>query len=239
MVRAATVPGLELRLPAGAVLTGPRGEPVRAVGITPVPLRRTPFPLPAGVQVPVYFTAQPGGTAISSADGSWLGAQVVYPNYGHELPGARGTFWRYEPDGLGWSAYGTGTVSPDAAQVVPDEHPRLRPHWRDVQQRPTAVPGRADPSDTNRWRPGGPGDGPVRAHPGRHGSGRRAALSVTRTYRPGDYNRRSFGVGMSMAYNTFLWSANQYQEADLVWPDGSRVHYTRIVNPANPTDNAS
>lgn len=243
-VRAAAIPGLELRLPAGVVLTGPNGEPVRAVGITPIPLRRTPFPLPANVEVPVYFTAQPGGTTISSADGRWLGAQVVYPNYGHELPRARGTFWRYEPDGLGWSAYGTGTVSADAAQVVPDEGTRIYALTGamfngaggvpPVDRPPTAPPGDPSPKD---------GD-PVDLATGLFvhtqadlAVGDVLPLSVARTYRPGDYNRRSFGVGMSMAYDTFLWSANQYQEVDLVSPDGSRVHYTRIIDPANPTDN--
>lgn len=244
VVRATAIPGLELRLPAGAVLTGPDGEPVHAVGITPIPLRRTPFPLPANVKVPVYFTAQPGGATISSANGRWLGAQVVYPNYGHELPRARGTFWRYEPDSLGWSAYGTGTVTADATQVVPDEGTRIYALTGAMFNGAGGVP-----PDKGPWS-GAPGDpapkdgDPVDLATGLFvhiqadlAVGDVLPLSVTRTYRPGDYNRRSFGVGMSMAYDTFLWSANQYQEVDLVSPDGSRVHYTRIINPADPADN--
>jgi Domain of unknown function (DUF6531) len=62
-------------------------------------------------------------------------------------------------------------------------------------------------------------------------------LAVTRTYRPGDYNRRDFGVGMSLTNSTALHSTNQYQVADLIMPDGGLVHYARIINPANPTDN--
>ena len=62
-------------------------------------------------------------------------------------------------------------------------------------------------------------------------------LAVTRTYRPGDYNRRAFGVGMSLPYSTALHSTNQYQVVDLIMPDGGLVHYTRIIDPANPTDN--
>ena len=244
-VRAAAIPGLELRLPAGAVLTGPNGEPVRAVGITPIPLRRTPFPLPANVEVPVYFTAQPGGATVSSADGSWLGAQVVYPNYGHELPRARGTFWRYEPDGLGWSAYGTGTVTADATQVVPDEGTRIYALTGAMFNGAGGVPPTGGPQPKPPAGDPAPNDGdPVDLATGLFvhtqadlAVGDVLPLSVTRTYRPGDYNRRSFGVGMSMAYDTFLWSANQYQEVDLVSPDGSRVHYTRIIDPANPTDN--
>lgn len=245
VVRAAAIPGLELRLPAGAVLTGPRGEPVHAVGITPIPLRRTPFPLPANVEVPVYFTAQPGGATISSADGSWLGAQVVYPNYYHELPRARGTFWRYEPDGLGWSPYGTGAVTADAAQVVPDEGTRVYALTGAMFNGAGGVPPLDAPPPAPPPGDPQPNDGdPVDLATGLFvhtqadlAVGDVLPLSVTRTYRPGDLNRRSFGVGMSMAYDTFLWSAQQYQQVDLVSPDGSRVHYTRIVNPANPTDN--
>ena len=33
---------------------------------------------------------------------------------------------------------------------------------------------------------------------------------------------------MTHDYEMFLWSANQYQEADLILPDGGRVHYIRI-----------
>ena len=28
-------------------------------------------------------------------------------------------------------------------------------------------------------------------------------------------------------YAMFLWSANQYQEVDLILPDGKRIHYVR------------
>jgi YD repeat-containing protein len=51
---------------------------------------------------------------------------------------------------------------------------------------------------------------------------------LTRTYRPEDANIRPFGRGMTHPYAIFLWSANPYQEADLILPDGGRVHYVRI-----------
>ena len=34
-------------------------------------------------------------------------------------------FWRYEPDGLGWSPYGMGTAQADGRQVVPDADTRV------------------------------------------------------------------------------------------------------------------
>jgi hypothetical protein len=53
------LPGLELRIPANTVITDYYGKPVTEISITPVPLDRPPFPLPK-VQVPIYFTIQPG-----------------------------------------------------------------------------------------------------------------------------------------------------------------------------------
>lgn len=61
-------------------------------------------------------------------------------------------------------------------------------------------------------------------------------LDLRRTYRQGDANSREFGVGMSHPFEMFLWSANQYQEADLVLPDGGRVHYVRISPGTNYID---
>jgi hypothetical protein len=75
------IPGLELHLPRHTVITDRQGEVVREVSITPIPVDRPPFPLPAGVEVPVYFTIQPGGAYLtthaygSGRKGPWL----VYP----------------------------------------------------------------------------------------------------------------------------------------------------------------
>ena len=232
------VPGLELRIPAGAVITDPDGKPVTKVGITPIRVDRTPFALPRNVTVPIYFTAQPGGARISSLDGAWIGAQVVYPNYSKELEGARGTFWKYDPDGLGWETYGTGTVNADASQVVPDPGTRIYAltgaMFRFGQTPPTKGP-----------RTGGSkGGDPVDLSSGLfvHTETDLALpdvlpIAVTRTYRPGDTNQRTFGVGTTLPYDMFLWSANPFQECDLVLPTGSKVHYTRVIDPANPTSN--
>ena len=61
-------------------------------------------------------------------------------------------------------------------------------------------------------------------------------LNLVRTYRQSDANSRPFGVGMTHPYEMFLWSANQYQEADLVMPDGGRVHYVRTSSGTGFTD---
>jgi len=74
----------------------------------------------------VYFTIQPGAASIVGATqtngkGGWL----IYPNYVGEAAGARFDFWRYDPDGLGWTVYGQGTVTASGAQIVPDSAVRL------------------------------------------------------------------------------------------------------------------
>ncbi|MDH2352296.1 RHS repeat-associated core domain-containing protein [Bradyrhizobium sp. SSUT112] len=267
-----SVPGLELRIPKGAVLTGIDGEAVTRVSLTAIPVNRPPFPLPRHVEVPIYFTAQPGGAVISSTDGQWLGMQVVYPNYGHELPKARGTFWRYEPDGLGWSPYGAGSVTADGQQVVPDPSTRIYAlsgamFGQGGAEAGGGGPGGGDgngapgPGAPFGGPTGGSGGAPAGASGGGAGPppgggdpvdlasgffvqtqtdlllGGVTPLAVTRTYRPADYNRRNFGVGTSLTYGSKLYSANQYQVVDLIMPDGGVVHYTRIVDPNNPTDN--
>ena len=70
------IPGLEVRIPKGTVVTDSAGKRVRDLNITAVPVNQAPFPLPPFVPIPVYFTMQPGGAYLSK------GAQIIYPNWG-------------------------------------------------------------------------------------------------------------------------------------------------------------
>src|SRR5206468_9164413 len=54
-------------------------------------------------------------------------------------------------------------------------------------------------------------------------------LSLTRVYNSGDDLIRPFGRGTTHPYALFLWSAQQYTEADLVLPDGGKIHYVRTT----------
>ena len=133
------------------------------------------------------------GAVISSADGSWLGAQVVYPNYGHELPGAAAPL-ALRAGQPGWSALRhrhcqRGTRRRSCRRG----HPHLRAGRRHDQQWPT------------RRRPAGPtpSGGEADGDPVDLGTGLFVQtqadmavgdvlpVSVTRTYRSGDYDRRS------------------------------------------------
>ena len=217
------IPGLELHIPPGSKIVDEDGKPVTEISITPIPVDRPPFFLPANVEVPIYFTIQPGGAYVQPS-GAWL----VYPNYQHKAPGTRVGFWHYDPDVKDWYTYGHGTVSPDGSQVKPDPGVRI---WEftgamiDFGWIPAAL----------GWLAGGGEDGdPVDMATGLFVLRKTdlvepglPALDVTRTYRQGDNTSRAFGIGTDFTYGLYLYSANQYQEADLVLPGSGKVHYVR------------
>jgi hypothetical protein len=93
------IPGLELHLPAGTVIRDEDHQVVRTISITPIPLDRTPFPLPDEATFTMYFTIQPGGAYIYTPgrSGGWL----VYPRIGQSPVGKRVRFFNYDPEDKG------------------------------------------------------------------------------------------------------------------------------------------
>ena len=120
VIKSRSVPGVELRIPAGTIVRDSDGDLVTKLGITGYPAGRTPFPLPPHFDEAANFTIQPGTLCFLRADGTAGSVQVRYPNTRHELPRARATFFRYDVAQLGWTPYGIGTVGADGKQVVPD-----------------------------------------------------------------------------------------------------------------------
>ena len=113
------IPGLEIQIPRGAVLRDRAGKPLTRIAIVPVPLDRAPFPVPD--DFPVYFTVQPGGLTVQGMDPkNARGIRVVYPNYSNAAPGTRAIFSDYDAKERDWFPYGSGTVSSDGKQVIPD-----------------------------------------------------------------------------------------------------------------------
>ena len=54
-----------------------------------------------------------------------------------------------------------------------------------------------------------------------------APIEVRRVYRPGDYNERHFGIGMSFGYDYyFYYTPGATYPYTLYLPDGAAVHYT-------------
>jgi RHS repeat-associated protein len=230
------IPGLEVRVPEGAVVRDTEGRTVTQLTITPIPVDRTPFPLPPGVNVPVFFTVQPGAARVIPPR-----AQVVYPNYGGYSPGSRLNFWSYDPEGKGWYVYGQGTVTANGRQVMPDPGVVIYEFTGFMIGPPTL----------------GPGSGPA------YGSGAEGAdgdpvnlstglfvydqtdliladtmpISVSRTYRQLDTASRSFGIGTSNLYDMFLvGDVNPFTYQELIMPDGARVRFTRISPGWDNTD---
>ncbi|RJQ92367.1 hypothetical protein D5S19_00970 [Amycolatopsis panacis] len=221
------IPGLEVRLPAGAVVRDVAGKPVTELAITAIPIDRPPFPLPNS-HVPVYFTVQPGSAYVFPT-----GARVVYPNYTNASPGTVMDFWHYDPAGRGWFVYGHGKVTADRKQVVPDA-------GTEVYQFTGAMligPGTAPPPPVAS-KPGGivSAADPVDLATGLL-TGTRTDLAVqdtlplaiNRTYQQGDTAPRTFGVGGDFDYNMYLYSDRQWLDGQLILPDGGRVRYHRIT----------
>ncbi|MFD9733276.1 RHS repeat-associated core domain-containing protein [Umezawaea sp. NPDC059074] len=221
------IPGLEVRLPKGAVIRDVGGKVVTELGITAIPVDRPPFPLPQS-QVPSYFTVQPGSSYVFPT-----GARVVYPNFTHAAPGDVMDFWHYDPADRGWFVYGHGKVTPDGKQVVPDA-------GTEVYQFTGAMlisPGSPAPPE----KAGVPGESTTAGDPVNLSTGLLVdtvtdlsiddtiPISITRTYQHSDTARRAFGVGVGSDYNTYLYANQQWVDGQLILPDGGRVKYHRIT----------
>src|ERR1051325_10168028 len=220
------IPGLELRLPVQTVIRDLEGQTVTKLSITPIPTDQPPFPLPPGIDVPVFFTIQPGGSQIIPPR-----AQLIYPNYTKAAPGTRIDFWNYDPEARGWYIYGRGTVNANGRQVIPDPGVVLYEFSGAMINSPGYNPPPGGPPAGNPPGRGGdpctPATGPfVNGSPDLYLEDT-LPLTLVRTYRQGDSVSRPFGIGTTHFYEMFLWSANQYQEADLILSDGARIHYVR------------
>lgn len=226
------IPGLELHLPPGTTIRDNEGNVAREITITPIPIDRPPFPLPSGVDIPVYFTIQPGGGYIYTPGQAVKGAWLVYPNYRETFAGRKIQFYHYDTAPRGWYVYGLGTVTADKTQVMPDPTTRIYEFTGAMINFGPAPPPDAEP----------PGDccgndaDPVNLWTGLFELQQTdlflpdvLPLSLTRTYRTRDLDVRPFGVGTTHPYAMFLWSAQQYQQADLVLPDGGRIHFVRTT----------
>ena len=120
------LPGFQMTIPAGVTITGWDGQPNTQISIRRVPIDRVPLPpVPADRYVPVlymdYFGKQGGGTPSAPIP-------ITFPNDLDVPPGTPVEFWYFDeaPDGSRpnqWVQYGTGTVTADGSQVVPDTDP--------------------------------------------------------------------------------------------------------------------
>jgi len=234
------IPGLEVRLPAGTVIRDLDHTVVRTISITPIPTDRPPYPLPAGVNVPVYFTIQPGGAYLETVSGGWpSGARVIYPNYHAWKPGSAAEFWQYDAEDRGWFVYGGGAVNREGTRIEPQPGVALYEFTGAMVGNPFFAPPEAPPT----CEPCEDGD-PVDLSTGLFVY--RATdlflpdvlpIALTRTYRSRDNTWRAFGVGAMHPYDIYIiGDKNPYTYADVVLADGGRVHYVRTSAGTGFTD---
>lgn len=230
------LPGLELHIPANTVITDYYGKPVTEISITPIPLDRPPFPLPK-VQVPIYFTIQPGSAYIKVMSTSGpKGARLFYPNAYNYPPGAAYDFWNYDPDKRGWYVYGQGRVSADRSQIIPNPDVVIYEFTGAMVANPDIAP--PDGSAPGGCNCGGDpvdlGTGLFVYHKTDLALPDVIPIALTRVYRPGDVQSHAFGIGTNMPYDSFTVGDGSsitgapYTYQDLILADGGRVHFQRI-----------
>jgi YD repeat-containing protein len=232
-----TMPGLELRLTAGTVITDETGKPVTKITITPIPTDRPPIPLPF-VAVPTFFTIQPGGAYISVTGKGPKGARLFYPNTEHKKAGVPYAFWNYSPDRNGWYVYGAGRVNRQGTQVVPDPGVVIYGFTGAMVGSGDAGPPTGDPPGNPPGSPPNDGD-PVSLSSGLFVYNKPdlalpdvIPLNLTRTYRPNDSWWRPFGIGTTHPYEIFIGGdGTAYGNTpfiDLILPSGTRIHFTGV-----------
>lgn len=128
VVTSPAVPGMEVVIPAGTTIISRDGEVVRELSITPVPVDRPPVPLPGGIVIASgsLFTLQPGEAVPSQP------LPLTFPNVSDAAPGTSMDLWFFDAEIGDWRVYGTGTVSADGTQIIPDPGvglPRLAWHF--------------------------------------------------------------------------------------------------------------
>ncbi|HZU32096.1 MAG TPA: Ig-like domain-containing protein, partial [Candidatus Angelobacter sp.] len=229
------LPGLELHLPPNTVITDAAGKTVRQISITPIPLSQPPFPLPAGVKVPIYFTIQPGGAYIKvlNAGNGPAGARLIYPNTFNFKPGTPFNFWNYDADVKGWFIYGSGAVSPDGISVIPDPGVVLYEFTGAMVGSPNAAPNAGPPAGAG---PGAQDGEPVDLSTGQFIYSKTdmtlpdvLPINLTRTYIANDSLSRAFGIGTTQSYDIFMVGDTfPYTYQEMILPTGSRIRFDRI-----------
>ena len=132
---------------------------VTHVSITPVPIDRTPAPLPSGVRASLVYTSQPGNSCVWNTatnqcftDDSGPKIPVVYPNLSGGNPGEQVPLWGFNHNTVQWYQYGTGTVSADGKRITPNAGAGLRDFSWHFPSLNSADGNPGDPNDCTKNR---------------------------------------------------------------------------------------
>jgi RHS repeat-associated protein len=233
-----TVPGLSVTVYKGTTFTMPDGS------------QPNPFPL-VGAQVPVDRLPDakpPVPTMLSAFIVAFQPANVntnqpvavYYPNTVSTPPGVNMTLMTLDPTRGAMVPYGTGTVSGDGTQIIPDFDPSFAGHRYGIVHFDWHGPMPPPPPDVN---PGGDGNGPEAGEPVDVASGvevitsadiafNTSLLPVTlvRTYRTLSGAPGPFGIGTSHNYGHQLDTSAFVRGQgviSLVMPDGNHFPFSQ------------
>jgi RHS repeat-associated protein len=229
------IPGLKAIIPKGTIIRDVTGKIVHRVSITPVSTKRPPFPLPEDMNVPTYFTLQPGGAMTESVDGAKRpGIKLIFPNSADYERGQRVDYWSYDPAlEESWFTYGLGTVTSDGKRIVPDKGvtiDRFTCAFFGLGNFPASFSKfwdllfGGDPVDL--------GTGIFQYRKTDLAVSDVMPLSLERAYRPGDGVSRNFGIGSNHSYDWRLQGGGtmnglNFTWAELVTENGSRIRFNR------------
>ena len=228
-----SIPGLEIHIPKGSVVRDRTGKVLTEFAIVPMPVDRSPVPVPANFEV--YFSAQPGGATIENGTADpTAGLSVIYPNYmeGNDAPQG---FYYYDAQGAGWVNYSQGHPSADGGRVEANIAWAARTF---MPEGGPGVGGKAEPPQKIKCNNGGTSSGdPVDCATGSfvHTSvdlelKDLAGGQFIRTYNSSDAVVRAFGRGSSSIFDMYITVHNATSTAcanldetttvDLVTGDG-------------------
>lgn len=240
-----SLPGFKMTIPAGVSITGWDGQPNTQVAIRKVPLDRNPLPpFPADrVVSSLYmysFGKQGGGTPSAPVP-------ITYPNDLDLPPGTQVELWFYDeaPDGSrpnAWAQYGTGTVSADGSQVLPDINPSTgqpygQPRFCCGAGYMAIVRERQDQINKQRGGDNLPPERTCCGDPVEVSTGLfvlthtdlalpgRLPIVLSRTYRPRGAAAGPFGPGTSHPYHILLLVESDLRT--LLLPGGTRLAFPR------------
>jgi RHS repeat-associated protein len=233
-----SIPGLSVTVYAGTTFTlvdGTQPNPFPLTAIQ-VPVDRLPDAKPPNPQMMMVFIVafQPANATASQP------VPVYFPNTINTPPGTNMVLMTLDPTRGTMVPYGTGTVSNDGVQVVPDFNP--------------ATPGKRFGLVHFDWHGGMPPPGPavnpcpegaccagmgnsidlssgleVRTESDIAISGLRGGISIQRIYRTLSTEAGPFGIGTGHNYSYRLDTFNPQASAiiNLIMPDGNRFPFAR------------
>src|SRR5579859_3575654 len=234
-----TIPGVTVTVYAGTTLTLPSGgqpdpSPMAAVLVPVDRLPDAPSPT-AGTLRASIVAFQPANTTSSQP------VSVTFPNVVNTPPGVNMELDTLDPIVGELVKYGTGTVSADATEIVPDPDPAHPGHRFGISHFDWHGPMAPAPNGNNPSPdPNGPKNAdPVDAASGLMGftktdiafGGARGQVSIQRTYRTLSGNPGPFGVGTNHNYGYSLDILNLVRGTgtfvNLVMPDGNQFPFVQ------------